>query len=246
MVFSELAPNTPFYFGRVSRTKYINGEGYRNVEEAIRWRKTSDGGLSVNETEITQNSFDHKRQATGANRYERTHGQRLFSESSLCKYLNCRDTSWANVEQGDSRPFRGNVNGFLSHFSTEEVEFLQPHVITQKTPDGMTKKYGSSVSKSVLVGIPSIAQLNRIDGTFRIDTPSRYRQGWVTDCSTMSGYFRYDTLCKVGSDHTGNVLAVIKIKEDAPVDITEDGSFIIRIPEEDFNGDLNAFLGLAA
>jgi len=137
----------------------------------------------------------------------------------------------------------------LSFFTPDEVNFLQPYTVTHDVPAGYTKKYGTSVSKQVLVGIPSMAEIGDrvVPGT--LDLPPAHRQrvdGWVTDCDTMSACKSYGWRSKAATEMTRGVIAMIKIKDDAPVDVNVDGSYVIRIPEEDFTGNLEEFLGFVA
>lgn len=251
MVFSDLRAGTPFLFGKVNVEKWFRNEGYRYVDENLTWYKTHDNGLSVLMSRTPSMSFDYPRPGTGTNRYERMHGQRLFSQSSLCKYLNTRDTSWSVTNESDGRPYGFGGTGFLSRFTTEEMEYLQPFTLTQQVPAGMTKKYGTSVSTTVLAGIPTVAQVGDgydIAGTFGRFENSYHSQinGWLLDSNTMCSIKRYQRVSKAGGDYVQNVPVVIKIKDDAPVDRAENGAYIIRVPEEAFNGDLETFLGLVA
>lgn len=247
MIFNEIPAGESFYFGKTKGRRWT-GHRYELVEVPMKWKKTQDNGFSILKEDPMAMSFDYKRSATGPNQYMRVHGHRLFTESSLCKFLNSKDDTWSSVEAGDQRPYNYDKSGFLSNFTQEEREFIVPHVVTVTVPHGMTKKYGQEVSKQVLVSIPSSAQIgtsNTNGGSFGLSSSDRIN-GWVTDADTMSMSKRYYGLFKIGSDHVDNVFPVIKLSGEAPVDIYSDGIFIIRIPEEDFDGNLAEFLGFEA
>ena len=248
MVFSELPVGSKFCFGKIKKTQYNygrNGSVTQVVDTPLIWKKTALNGLSVGVDECGYCSFDYPRQGTGNNRYMRSHGHRLFFLSSLYKYLNCADGSWRETAVGDGAPYSdSNNSGFLSRFTDEELRLIEPHNMRVAVPAGYTKQYGTEMTKSVLVGIPSLEQVgDRLTrGTFgvsfdRIST-------WVSDADTMCKYLNHGYLRRTGGDGTSNIMPVIKLKDDAPVDMDESGRYIIRIPETNFTGDLDAFLGL--
>jgi len=249
MVFSELPTGAKFCFGKIKKTQYnynrTNGGRSEVVDVPMIWKKTALGGLSVGIKECGYATFDYRHEASGTNRYMRSHGHRFFFLSSLYKYLNCADASWKQVDEGDVQPRSDfNDSGFLSRFNEEELRLIEPHNMKVVVPSGYTKQFGSEVIKPVLVGIPSLEQLGDrySTGTFsvafdRIDT-------WVSDADTMSKYMSYGSVRRAGGDISSNVMPVIKIKDDAPVDIDEAGNYVIRMPETNFTGDIDAFLGL--
>ena len=249
MVFKDLPRGTTFCFGKIKKTQYnygVRGPARSEVVDApIIWKKTGLNGLSVGVEECGYATFDYRHEATGTNRYMRSHGHRLFFLSSLCKYLNCADGSWREVAEGDNPPHTETSNsGFLSRFSDEELRLLEPHNMKVAVPAGYTKQYGAEMTKPVLVGIPSLEQvgdrMNR--GSFGVNFD--HISTWVTDADTMSKYLNHGYLRRCGGDCSSNIMPVIKIKDDAPVDVDEAGRYVIRIPEIDFTGDLDAFLGL--
>ena len=246
MVFSELPADAEFCFGKIKKTQYSYSSQQRTtVDIPMIWKKTALGGLSVGIKECGYATFDYRHEATGANRYMRNHGHRLFFLSSLCKYLNCADTSWKQVAAGDVQPYNNEYEfGFLSRFNEEELRLMEPHNMKVAVPQGYTKMFGAEMTKPVLVGIPSLEQIgDRYSmGTFavpfaRIDT-------WVSDADTMSKYMSYGSVRRIGGDRSSNIMPVIKIKDDAPVDVDASGAYVIRIPETNFSGDIDAFLGL--
>lgn len=247
MIFSNLPIGTEFCFGKIKKSQYNYNRpgGAEIVDVPMVWKKTALNGLSVGIKECGYASFDYRHSATGSNRYMRNHGHRVFFLSSLYKYLNCADTSWRNVASGDAQPRCDNRdnNGFLSRFTDEEIRLIEPHNMTTAIPVGYNKLYGAEMSKSVLVGIPSLAQIGDRygNGTFGVGVPRKTT--WVHDADTMSQYLNYGSICRVGADTSAEIIPVIKLKDDAPVDVQEDGRFIIRIPESEFAGDLDAFLG---
>jgi hypothetical protein len=101
------------------------------------------------------------------------------------------------------------------------------------------------MEQEVLIGIPSEAQMGYRNhpGSFNISFEDIGVTGWLSDADTMSKYHGYGYTNRMNSDHTRNIIPVIKIKDDAPVDIDEHGQYIIRIPESTFDGDIMAFLG---
>ena len=247
MVFSEIPVGQNFCFGRNMVASYGYNNGARRMREIpLVWKKTALNGLSVCVEEYPYASFDHARAATGTNQSIRLHGHRVFFLSSLYKYLNCEDTSWMEVENGDSTPsVRGTETnrGFLSTFTDEERVYMETFSMTVPNPPGYTKQYGASQTKNVLVGIPSLEQLgdSRSAGTFGVIFNGA--NTWVTDADTMHKHYSYNSAYRIGGERIRNVMPVIKIKDDAPVDRDEHGRYVIRIPETDFAGDLSAFLG---
>lgn len=241
MVFSELPVGSEFHFGSTTQRTYRNGRN-STVEVPFVWMKTGLNGLSVCIDNKPYVSFDYARRETGNNRYERIHGHRAFFLSSLCKYLNCADESWKQVAAGDGIPYAEHDQGFLSHFTQDELSFMMPYSMTTPMPVGYTKTYGASMTRDVLVGIPSIEQLSSDGfsrGTFGVDL---YPETWVLNADTMSMFMRRGS-SRTGGDNARKVMPVIKIKDDAPVDRDPNGKFIIRVPETEFDGDLAAFLG---
>lgn len=245
MVFSELPVGSKFCFGKIKKTQYHYGRnGSELVDVPIIWKKTALDGLSVGIEECGYVSFDYRHEATGSNRYIRNHGHRFFFLSSLYKYLNCADSSWKEVCSGDTQPYSDyNNSGFLSRFNDEELKLIEPHKMKVAVPMGYTKQFGVEVTKPVLVGIPSIDQLGDrfTRGTFGV-TFDRINS-WVSDADTLSKYMNNGYLRRDGGDRAASIMPVIKIKDDAPVDINTAGKYIIRIPETNFMGDLDAFLG---
>lgn len=248
MVFNDLPIGAEFCFGKIKKTQYSRTPDGRHVSEVVDvplvWKKTALNGLSVGIRECGYAAFDYPHDATGSNRYMRNHGHRLFFLSSLYKYLNTADTSWKNVSTGDRPPrYDDNGAGFLSKFSDEEIRLIEPHNMKVEVPVGYTKQYGTEVTKSVLVGIPSLEEIGDAysSGTFQINVPQK--STWLSDADTMSKYISYGHIRRMGGDGTSNIMPVIKLKDDAPVDVLENGKYIIRIPESDFSGDIAAFLG---
>jgi hypothetical protein len=212
------------------------------------WKKTMLDGLSVGVEEMGIASFDYPHTATGQNKFVRTHGHRMFFLSSLYKYLNCNDTSWSQIADGDERPYVDfdMPRGFLSRFSDEERNYLMPFSMTVATPSGYTKQYGESQTKEVLVGIPSSSQLGSYRNAGELGVTFEHAESWVTDVGTMHMYYGYGNSYKLAGERRRKIMPVIKINPDAPVDRDERGRFIIRAPEAEFDGDLCAFLGLEA
>lgn len=244
MVYGELAPGALFYFGKKEVRNYdysLRREKTENLP--IQWKKTAENGLSIGLNAVNNKRFDNKKPGTGSNRYEREHGYKVYFLSNLHKYLNCADESWAAVQEGDA--YIEPSSGFLSVFSDEERKFIVPHRMETKIPEGYTKKYGSVWQKDVLVGLPSLSQIgSRAErGTLDIDPESVYT--WVTDADTMQKFvargYQYKRVC----DRPTCACPLIKISDDAPVDVTSDGEFIIRIPEKEFTGDILSFLGIS-
>lgn len=250
MVFSELPVGTEFYFGSITveEHRYVHGRGRerRMVEHKMTWKKTALDGLAICVEENPYQTFDYAHTVSGQNRYMRAHGHRAFFLSSLYKYLNCDNGSWCQVSQGDALPYYANEPGFLSRFSPEEIAFMMPYSMTVNMPTGYTKQYGTTMTKNVLVGIPSREQIGdrMTTGTFGLSLPSN--ETWLSDADTLSNRMRYGYLSRVGGENPARVMPVIKIKPDSPVDLNENGKFIIRVPEVDFSGDLMSFLGLEA
>lgn len=248
MVFSELPAGSEFCFGRVMKHQRvcINGRGvWEDTLIPLIWQKTALNGLSVGIKECGYASFDYRREATGTNRYMRTHGHRLFFLSAIYKYLNCADHSWKETAQGDMAP-RSDTNegGFLSRFNEEEMRLLEPFALKVQVPPGYVKQYGTEMTKNVLVGLPTSEELgSRFSaGTFGVQF--RRLDTWLRNAESMCVYMNYGSPSRCGGEVQRIIMPIIKIKADAPVDRTEDGKFIIRIPETDFAGDIAAFLGL--
>lgn len=249
MVFSELPVGADFYFGRVTKTQYNYGTtraGQTTTYEApIIWRKTALNGLSVCVKEGGYASFDHRREATGTNRYMRTHGHRLFYLASIYKYLNCMDSSYLTVPDGDVA-MRNNSyeSGFLSRFNEEELKFLEPYSMKIPVPSGYNKQYGAEMEKKVLVGLPSEQELGtrNANGTFGIRLDRA--ETWLREADTMSRFLDYGSVYRTGGDVSKRIMPVIRIKDDAPVDVDEQMHYVIRVPESEFEGDIAMFLGL--
>jgi hypothetical protein len=151
------------------------------------------------------------------------------------------------VEDGDIQPGaqNGEYRGFLSFFNDVERAFLQQFKIAYNTPKGYTKKYGETVEQNVLVSIPTSKQLGNAyeNGTFGISTNGIYT--WLADSDTLFREFGYDRITRTSNGKYANRIApVIRIKDDTPVDVDEDGKYIIRIPEAKFEGNVAAFLGI--
>lgn len=246
MVFNDLPAGAMFCFGKTKKQMYNHSTRVLDFyDEPMVWRKTALNGLSVGVKEVGYASFDHPRLATGTNNYMRAHGHRYYFDSSLNNYLNCFDGSWKTVSEGDQEPFSDSLdgNGFLSRFSPDEIKLIEPHKMSVEVPVGYNKIYGKTVEKDVLVGIPSAAQLGSrySEGEFgilfdRIDS-------WVTDADTMNKRCVYGNIRRVGSEHNASIMPVIKIKGDSFVDRDDLGRYIICIPEEEFEGNIAAFLG---
>lgn len=250
MVFSELPIGNEFYFGGVTVEEYRYGAGRGRekylVEHKMTWKKTALDGLAICVDENPYQTFDYAHTESGQNRYMRAHGHRAFFLSSLYKYLNCDNSSWCQVSPGDTPPYFSRDPGFLSRFSPEEIAFMMPYSMTVNMPTGYTKQYGTTMTKDVLVGIPSREQLGdrTTAGTFGLSI--NFNETWVSDADTLSNRIRHGYLYRTGGENSARVMPVIKIKPDAPVDLDENGKFIIRVPEVDFSGDLMTFLGLEA
>lgn len=244
MTYSELPIGADFSFGKnpIVRLNYATRSN-EYIDEPIIWKKTGENNLAVCLNRNFSAPFDYKRTATGSNRYEREHGMRIYFLSALHKYLNCADNSWSTTAEGDAN-LDDERSGFLSHFSDSELCYITPHKIKINIPDGYTKKYGTTMEREMLVGIPSEEQIGYSGnlGTFQINT-NAIPATWVTNATTMSRARRYGSYTKYQSDRTFFVAPVIKIKDDAPIDEAEDGRYIIRIPEADFTGDIDLFLG---
>lgn len=242
MVFSELSPGTEFFFGGYTERYYdyrLRRTEERNVD--LKWIKTSDNQLSVCTGSPFSICFDYPHNITGTNEYMRRHGHRLFTESALMKYLNCADRSWS--ETGSDGPmYHGDRNGFLDYFTEEDRKMIIPHHIKVSCPAGYTKKFGPYVEKTTLVSIPSIDQLGTgiQEGKFAINNFPF--STWVTDANSMNLYYRRGYAGKVGGNHYKAVAPVIRIKDDAPVDLIN-GKYYIRVPETEFSGNLDALLG---
>lgn len=255
MVFSEIPAGSSFLFGSIMNRQPNYGTRNRNggvqvdiVKKPMVWKKTMLDGLSVGVEEMGIASFDYPHEATGQNKYVRTHGHRMFFLSSLYKFLNCSDSSWQRVAEGDARPYVDyeRTSGFLSRFSDEERSFLMPFSMTTETPTGYTKQYGQSQTKEVLVGIPSASQIGTHRNAGEFGVVFDRSETWVTDVGTMQMYNSYGSTYRIAGERGRKIMPVIKINPDAPVDRDERGRFIIRVPETEFDGDLCAFLGFEA
>lgn len=245
MVYGDLEVGTRFQFG-VARRMNWNPRTRQNeeIERPMQWIKTADNSFAITERDYLYLPFDYSKPASGTNRYERVHGARVYFLSALHRFLNCSDKSWREVQDGDTVP-TNNSNGFLSAFNESEKQYLVPFTLETQVPSGYTKRLGSTISRSVLASIPTFRQLgSRIaEGTFGIRNDGFYT--WITDVD--------DTACKYyigGRDYKrmgsndNNFNIVIKIADDAPIDVDEDNNLIIRIPEPEFEGDIATFLGL--
>lgn len=247
MVFSEIPAGAEFYFGGHMKNSYNYNAGRWNDEFIMmKWRKTGLDGLSIQVTECPTVAYDHPRPASGSNKSIRCHGHRLFFLSSLFKYLNCADEEWKIVDAGDRQPRSSESNGFLSRFNENEILYLQPFNMKINVPNGYTKQYGTQMEKTILVGIPSAEQVgtNGMDGTFNMSCRQIYT--WLSDSDTMIKTFRSNWINRSAGDYADYVAPIIRIKDDAPVDMDEHGNFIIRAPEVGFMGDLESFLGFTA
>lgn len=210
----------------------------------MKWIKSNDNGIAVGVDTISSIQFDHPRPATGVNRYQRQHGQKVYFESDIHKYLNTASEDWKNISVGDM-DIRYTGPGFLSRFDDTERKLLVPHTVKVEVPVGYNKKYGKTMEKNVLAALPSAEQLGtrREAGTLGLTAEHFYT--WVREAGTMNQYvcrgYTYPKPC----NSPAPVCPIIKLKDDAPVDTQIDGSFIIRIPEPDFTGDIEAFLGIS-
>lgn len=249
MVFSDLAPGDVFYFGILPRYSYdiraqrtVRAEGTK-----LLWKKTNEDGLSICTSNGVYAQFDTPRHGTGTNKQTQSNGHRLFASSILCKFLNCSDRSWMIVEEGDIQPGAQNgcYNGFMSIFNDIERTFLQQFKMKYETPRGYTKKCGDTVEHYVFVGIPTSQQLGNIreSGTFGVAANNIYT--WLADSDTLFKDFVSGRINRSSNGRYCNRIApIIKIKDDTPVDVTEDGQYIIRIPEPKFEGNIFKFLGI--
>lgn len=246
MVFSELPAGAEFCFGGYMSMTYDGRLGRtKEIYTRMKWRKTNLNGLSIQIQNTPIVSFDHPRPASGSNRTVRSHGHRLFFLTSLYKYLNCDDTSWRDVDPGDRAPRSSESKGYLSRFNEDEMKYLQPFPMKINVPSGYNKQYGQEMERDVLVGIPSIEQMGNGDnnGTFGIAVNRVFT--WLSDADTMIRTFRSDWLSREPGDYVDNVAPIIRIKDDAPVDVDEHGVYVIRVPEVGFEGDIETFLGMA-
>lgn len=240
MVFSDLPVGSKFYFGTRShtRTAYRNG---RHIPETdtikMEWKKTQDGlAVCVNDNRYI--CFDSGRGA-GSNKYVRQHGNRYFFISRLFAYLNCADSSWSDLDQDDNSPVHDSDThfGFLSGFNDDELAFMEPYDMTVDVPVGYNKRYGDKVTKKVLVGIPSKKQIME---TFGLQP---FGSTWITDADNMSMSMRMNVTYRYSPDRTSRFMAVVKIRDDAPIDVDHSGQYVIQVPETDFSGNLDLFLG---
>lgn len=244
MFYSELLNGTKFFFGSTLISAY-NGRTrtYEQVNTPVCWVKTAQDGLAICTNGLQTVSFDYRRTATGNNRYERDHGNRVYFLSAVHKYLNCANSSWRTVDPGDAIP-RGPENGFLSIFNDKEITFILPHTVSVNVPAGYTKKNGATMTQQVLASLPSAEQLGTRyeQGTLGVDCRNIYT--WITNAESMSKTFDRGYInSHCGSERSAGICPLVKIKDDAPIDVTENGEYIIRIPEPDFEGDIAAFLG---
>lgn len=246
MVFSDLPVGSMFAFGHVEKrnTRYHDG---RRIAETITvpmmWKKTQNGQAVCVENQPFA-SFDYARAETGANRYERTHGQRIFFQSSLFKFLNCDNASWRVTDPGDNAPYSEHDSGFLSRFTQDERAFMQPFSMTVAVPPGYTKRFGTSITQEVLVGIPSATQVGSRFSSGSFGIMLNEYDTWLADADSLSCRMRYGYTNRTGGDNAAHVMAVVTIKPDAPIDHLANGTLIIRVPETDFTGNLSEFLGL--
>ena len=242
MVFSDLPVGSEFYFGVRPQTKTFFRNG-RCVSETfyiqMKWKKAQNG-LSVCVNDDRYICFDSGR-GDGSNKYIRQHGNRYFFISRLYEYLNCADGSWKEVAQDDVRPtYSQDVDfGFLSGFNAEELAFMEPYDMTVDVPVGYNKRYGDKVTKKVLVGIPSRKQIMETFGLQPCGST------WITDADNMSMSMRMNVTYRHNTDRTNRFMAVVKIRNDAPIDVDHSGQYVIRVPETDFSGNLDLFLGYA-
>ena len=246
MVFSELPAGAEFCFGGYMAMTYDGRLGRtKETYMKMKWRKTNLNGLSIQIHNTPNVSFDHPRPSSGSSRTIRSHGHRLFFLTSLYKYLNCDDMSWKDVDPGDRAPRATDSKGYLSRFNEDEIKYLQPFTMKINVPSGYNKQYGQEMERDVLVGIPSIEQMGNgsNDGMFGIAVNRVFT--WLSDADTMIRTFRSDWLGRQPGDCVDSVAPIIRIKDDAPVDVDEHGVYVIRVPEVGFEGDIEAFLGLA-
>ena len=248
MVYKDLPAGTQFLFGKIN-TEVYDTQLRRSMptQQYLKWAKTDSNNLAINvDAAGAAIAFDHARPGTGSNRYERMHGTKMYFESSIHKFLNCADESWKNVDEGDACPRSNGIfqNGFLSAFNEQEKNCLLPFSVTVGTPAGYQRKYGNSVTKQVYASLPSAEQLGtyREAGSFNILFHNM--RTYITDPGTMAMRYQYGTPHTTAGECTYNIAPIVKIKDDAPVDLTENGQYIIRIPESDFSGDILSFLGI--
>ena len=245
MVFKDLPVGATFYFGflPIYQYDYRQQKQVETGRKAISWKKTAENELSLCTTSGINAPFDTGRPGTGSNRQIRSHGHRFFPLSVLNKYLNCADSSWRTVADGDIAPQTGAMpSGFLSVFSDQEKTYLQKFTMNITVPNGYTRLYGSTAEHEVYVGIPSSAQLgeDRQLGTFGI---SHSVYTWLSDSDTLFKQYRGSYCSRSSYGNTRDLVApVIRIKDDAPIDVDEDGKYYIRIQERSFDGDLMSFL----
>ena len=245
MVFKDLPVGAKFYFGRQTiKTYSYASRTHEDVVAPMQWTKTALDNLVIyTGRHRVVASFDHPRPMTGTNRDQRSHGHRLFSLSSLNKYLNCADLTWRAVDQGDIAPHE-NVAGFLSFFDEDEMKYIVPHTINIPVPAGYNKQYGTNVSQTVLVTIPTQEQLGQGSdmGTFGMSCGNV--STWVMNSSAHCRMWYGGYYSGSNADSRQNVAPVMKIDPDAPIDTDVEGNYIIRIPEPEFEGDIVKFLAL--
>lgn len=246
MVFSELPVGARFFFGRQRKTRYeyvVRETAW--YEDPIEWIKTNDRSISITVNEMMHSKqFDRSRPLTGANESIRVHGNRFFFDSTIFRYLNSLDSSWINIEgELESK----DSEGFLSHFNETERSMLEKFDLQVSVPRGYTRKYGQSVSREVLVGLPSLAQLGAespYNGTFGVD---RAFYTWTVDADDHNALWCAGKKTRAVKPNIPREFhPIIRIKDDAPVDVDQNGHFIIRLAEKDFDGDLCMFLGFEA
>ena len=223
-------------------------------DEDIAWVKVSDKSDFFALHRIGNKAFDATEWCND-NRSRRSCGNNYYPHSNIFQWLNSTDNSWFSPMHGsDEAPTYCLTPGFLSQFSSTELDAIDEQEITVSVPCGSKKEFGKTVQLSCKVTIPSASQFEQDEtvlGDNSLLAEGEQMPGLVDAISEMSPYNRIMTRSGVGTG--GHILVwidgemvktraksqvgvhpMIRLKADVDISDKPDEYGFMYIPDHDF------------
>ena len=151
--FEDLPLGQYFWYGCNTRYKFL-------------WCKIAEDGRSIlcyANTRVML-PFDVPRE-DGINKFERTHGQLIYSRTAMHRWLNgeplteYEKNNWVNNYSRYTCAPNSFALSFLNVFTNEEKDTLQTMHLELEIPKGYTRRYGKKVEFDAKVAIPDVREL---------------------------------------------------------------------------------------
>ena len=211
-------------------TKIMFGCLYGDDEDIV-WRKVSDSGDFIAETNCGYIQFD-AREPESVSRARRESGNNFFPDSNILQWLNATGKGWFEKKhEQDREPNYHFLDGFLSCFTEQELGVIEDREITVAVPLGSRKAHGKTCRITCRVCLPSASEVGYHDEDLQVEgqelpeiarflSENRYprmmtRTG-VRDAGHIMAYVT-NSLEPVRAAHSGTVHPMIRLKGDTVI-----------------------------